>query len=145
AHIIPQIQSEYDLVTRSLVEIGALPRQVAFSQRQPLLAERTLSAINRVLDGDDDAVIAADRYATNTELFGRVITGMLNGDAKLGVARVSDPDIRRYLQHIDRMYNRYLAKPVQTVLYTAPDIYQIRNAADAIFRTSQGVLVQATG
>lgn len=144
AQIIPQIQSEYNLVTQTMVDDGAQPQQIAFSQRQPLLAERTLSSISRVLDGDNDAVIAADNFATNTVLFGRVLKGMLNGNPDMGVTRVTDPDTRRYLQHIDKMYDRHVAHPVEKVLLTAPDLYQIRSAANNIFSTSQSLLEQAT-
>ena len=142
--IIPEMQSEYNLVTQTLVADNAAPQQVAFSQRQPLLAERTLSSINRVLAGGNDAVIAADTFATNTKLFGLILKGMLNGNAKLGVTKVTDPDTRRYLEHINQMYDDYLDQPVQKVLATAPDIYQIRSAANNIFSTSQDLLQQAT-
>ena len=54
------------------------------------LAERILSSVNRVLAGDDDAVMAADSFGRDAALFGRVLDGMLNGNTVLGITKVTD-------------------------------------------------------
>jgi twitching motility protein PilJ len=55
AETVPQLQVEYEKVVEILLQRGAPASQVAVAQRQSLLAERILGAVNTVLAGDETA------------------------------------------------------------------------------------------
>lgn len=144
AQAIPQLQSEYQAVVDILVENNAAPDQVAFAQRQIWLTERILRSISRVLEGDDNAVIAADNFGRDATEFGRVLNGMLNGDDAMGVERITNPEALNYLGRISRLFDEFVTQSVDTILYTAPELFQVVSAADSIFRTSQDLLQEST-
>lgn len=144
AQAIPQLQSEYEAVVDILVENNAAPDQVAFAQRQIWLTERILRSISRVLEGDDNAVIAADNFGRDATEFGRVLNGMLEGDAAMGIERITNPEALNYLGRISRLFDEFVAQSVDAILYTAPELFQVSSAADTIFRTSQDLLQEST-
>jgi len=144
AQAIPQLQSEYEAVVDILVENDAAPDQVAFAHRQIWLTERILRSISRVLEGDDNAVIAADNFGRDATEFGRVLNGMLEGDAAMGIERITNPEALNYLGRISRLFDEFVAQSVDAILYTAPELFQVSSAADTIFRTSQDLLQEST-
>ncbi|MBL7251158.1 methyl-accepting chemotaxis protein [Alloalcanivorax sp. C16-2] len=144
AQAIPQLQSEYEAVVDILVENNAAPDQVAFAQRQIWLTERILRSISRVLEGDDNAVIAADNFGRDATEFGRVLNGMLEGDPAMGIERITNPEALNYLGRISRLFDEFVTQSVDAILYTAPELFQVASAADSIFRTSQDLLQEST-
>ncbi|NLC00321.1 twitching motility protein PilJ [Halopseudomonas formosensis] len=136
---VPQLQVEYEDVVDVLIESGASAHQVSMAQRQSLLAERILGSVNRVLAGDEDAVMAADSFGRDATLFGRVLDGMLHGNEVLGVTRVTDPDAVSRLEEIADLFS-YVSESVEQILLTSPELYQVRSAANNIFSDSQQLL-----
>ena len=72
AETVPQLQVEYEKVVEILLQRGAPAAQVAMAQRQSLLAERILGAVNTVLAGDENASQAADTFGRDAARFGQV-------------------------------------------------------------------------
>ena len=136
---VPQLQVEYEDVVDVLIASGAPADQVAIAQRQSLLAERILGSVNRGLEGDEDAVMAADSFGRDASLFGRVLQGMLEGNPSIGIAAVTDPDAASRLQEIQSLF-RYVSDSVDQILLTSPELYQVRTAANEIFSGSQLML-----
>ena len=139
ADTIPVLQEEYDLVVETLLENRAPASQVAVAQRQSLLAERIVRSVNKVLEGGDDAVMAADSFGQDTERFGRVLTGMLEGDAALNISRVRDADAIDSLNEIADSFAE-VNESVDEILQSSPELFQVRRAADDIFVDSQTLL-----
>ncbi|MCG8315513.1 MAG: type IV pili methyl-accepting chemotaxis transducer N-terminal domain-containing protein, partial [Pseudomonadales bacterium] len=139
ADTIPVLQEEYDLVVETLLENRAPASQVAVAQRQSLLAERIVRSVNKVLEGGDDAVMAADSFGQDTERFGRVLTGMLEGDAALNISRVRDADAIESLNEIADSFAE-VNESVDEILQSSPELFQVRRAADDIFVDSQTLL-----
>ncbi|GAA6132522.1 methyl-accepting chemotaxis protein [Halopseudomonas sabulinigri] len=136
---VPQLQVEYEDVVDVLISSGAPADQVAIAQRQSLLAERILGSVNRVLEGDQDSVMAADSFGRDASLFGRVLQGMLQGNAAIGITRVADPEAASRLEEIQSLF-RYVSDSVDQILLTSPELYQVRSAANEIFTDSQSLL-----
>ena len=144
AQTIPSLQAEYEGVVEILVMNGADPEQIAFAQRQSWLAERIVRSISKVLEGGDGAVIAADSFGRDASLFGRVMNGMIEGDSAMGIDQVNDPDALDYLAEVADLFDEFVTQSVDEILETAPELFQVRNAADTIFRRSQDLLQEAT-
>ncbi len=136
---IPQLQVEYEDVVDVLISSNAAADQVAIAQRQSLLAERILNSVNRVLAGDEDAVMAADSFGRDASLFGRVLQGMIEGNPSIGIERVTDPDAIIRLNDIADLFT-FVSESVDEILLTSPELYQVSLAASEIFTDSQLLL-----
>jgi twitching motility protein PilJ len=136
---IPQMQVEYDDVVQILLENGAPADQVSVAQRQSLLAERIVRSVKDVLSGDADAVIAADRFGRDAKLYGRVLKGMLHGNATMGISKVTDEDAIDGLNAITELFD-FVNQNVDAILESSPDLFKVRKAANTIFANSQTML-----
>jgi twitching motility protein PilJ len=143
AETIPQLQVEYEKVVDILLQNKAPASQVAVAQRQSLLAERILGSVNTVLSGDETAVQAADAFGRDASQFGRVLNGMLEGNATMKITQVEDRDARARLAEISELFE-FVSGSVDEILETSPELFQVREAAGKIFNTSQSLLDQAS-
>ena len=141
---IPQLQVEYEEVVDILLQSGAPSAQVAVAQRQSLLAERILGAVNKVLAGDEDSVQAADMFGRDASLFGRVLNAMLEGNRAMEITRVAEPEARERLAEIAELFE-FVSGSVDEILETSPELFQVRESAGNIFSTSQTLLDKASG
>jgi twitching motility protein PilJ len=143
AETIPQLQIESEKVVDILLQNRAPASQVALAQRQSLLAERILGAVNTVLSGDETAVQAADAFGRDATQFGRVLNGMLEGNATLKIAQVEDKDARARLAEIAELF-QFVSGSVDEILETSPELLEVREASSNIFTLSQTLLDEAS-
>ncbi len=141
---VPMLQAEYEGVVDIMVMGEASPDQVTIANRQSLLAERIVRAIDRVLAGGEGAVQAADSFGRDASQFGRVMNGMIEGDDALGIEMIEDPEALDYLAEIASLFDEFVNQSVDEILETAPELFQVRAAADNIFLRSQDLLVEST-
>ncbi|AZF44911.1 Methyl-accepting chemotaxis protein [Pseudomonas sp. R1-43-08] len=139
AETVPQLQIESEKVVDILLQRGAPASQVALAQRQSLLAERILGAVNTVLAGDETAVQAADAFGRDANRFGVV----LNGNPGLRITQVEDPDARARLGEIAELFE-FVSGSVDEILETSPQLFQVRASAGNIFNLSQTLLDEAS-
>ena len=141
---IPRLQVEYNDIVQVLLDGGAPADQVALAQRQSLLAERIARAVNNVLSGDEDAVIAADRFGRDATLFGRVLQGQTEGSAAMGISRVDDEEARYGLEAAAELFE-FVSQNIDAILEASPDLFRVRTAASDIFQNSQLLLTEISG
>ena len=143
ADTIPQLQVENEEIVDILIERGAPASQVVVAQRQALLAERILGAINKILTGDEAAVQAADSFGRDASLFGRVLKAMSEGNASMGIAKITDPEAVGRLNEANKLFE-FVSGNVDEILATSPELLQIRSAVGLIYRGSQALLGSAS-
>ncbi|KXJ30530.1 MULTISPECIES: methyl-accepting chemotaxis protein [Pseudomonas] len=143
ADTIPQLQVENEEVVDILIERGAPAGQVVVAQRQALLAERILGAINKILTGDEAAVQAADSFGRDASLFGRVLKAMREGNASMGIAKITDPEAVSRLNEANKLFE-FVSGNVDEILATSPELLQIRSAVGLIYQGSQALLGSAS-
>ena len=131
AETIPQLQVEYDEIVEILLDNDAPADQVAVAQRQSWLAERIVRSVDKVLGGGEDAVMAADAFGRDASLFGRVLNGMIEGNVAMNLSQVSDEVAELF---------EFVSGSVDEILETSPELFQVREASDAIFADSQLLL-----
>ncbi|MGK0444073.1 MAG: twitching motility protein PilJ [Bermanella sp.] len=136
---IPQLQVEYDEVVEILLDNDAPAEQVAVAQRQSWLAERIVRSVNKVLTGGDDAVMAADSFGRDANLFGRVLSGMIEGNVAMNIQPVKDGEAIDSLAEISELFE-FVAGSVDEILETSPELFQVRESANNIFNLSQALL-----
>ena len=143
AETIPQLQIEYEEVVDILIENGAPADQITVAQRQILLAERILAAVNRVLAGTVDSIQAADSFGRDASLFGRVLKGMQQGNPAMQISQVTDPEAINRLKAISELFT-FVAGTADEILKTSPELFQVHESAAEIFSISQHLLEQSS-
>lgn len=143
AETIPQLQVEYDEIVEILLDSGAPADQVAVAQRQSWLAERIVRSVNKVLAGGDDAVMAADAFGRDASLFGRVLNGMIEGNIAMNISQVKNEEAIFALSEVAELFE-FVSGSVDEILETSPELFQVRESADAIFIDSRSLLEQAS-
>ena len=141
---VPDLQAEYDIVIEGMLRTNASANQIAIAKQQSVLAERILRSVNKVLQGGADAVTSADAFGRDASQFERVLKGMLDGDAALGVQQVTDPEAQDALSAIADSFDKSVKQSANAILETSPELFQVREAADSIFSDSQGLLQSTT-
>ena len=139
AETIPQLQVENEEIVDILIERGAPASQVVVAQRQSLLAERILGSINKILTGDEAAVQAADSFGRDASLFGRVLKAMREGNASMGIAKITDSEAVGRLNEANKLFE-FVSGNVDEILATSPELLQIRAAVGQIYTGSQALL-----
>ena len=140
---VPQLQLEYNEVLEILLETNASADQVAIVQRQPLLAERMVNSLARILAAREDSIIAADSFNRDTQLFSRVLNGMRQGDAALEITPVTNPEVADRLDEIADIFS-FVSDSVNDVLDYSPELFLVRTSAETVFTDSQQLLQQTS-
>ena len=140
---IPQLQIEYEDVVTILLENDAPADQISVAERQSLRAERIVRSVNNILTGDEDAAIAANRFGEDATLFGRVMNSMFDGNDAMEISKVTDEDAIYGLEAIAELFE-FVDSNVKAILETSPELFKVRNAANAIFQNSRVLLDDAS-
>ncbi len=128
---IPTLLAMSDEVVASMTEQHAPADQVYIATRQLMLTQRIAANVNRVLEGGEEAVTAADRFGRDAALFGRVIEDMLKGNPHMRIKRIADPNSRAKLQEVRKLFLS-IRSQVGGILERSPEMFQVSGAADAI-------------
>ena len=140
---MPQLQIEYDEVVSILLDSNAPADQIALAQRQPWLAERIMGNVTRVLEGGNDAVMAADSFGRDAKLFGRGLSAMLQGNPAMGISRITNEQATGRLIEIAELFV-FIDRTVDEILEMSPELFQARQGADLIFADAQQLLQQTS-
>ena len=138
---IPNLLAVSDEVVNSMADQGAKPDQVYIATRQLMLTQRISSNVNRVLDGGEAAITAADRFGRDAALFGRVLEDMLRGNANLGIDKIVNKESRVKLQNVQTLFKE-LRNQVGAILERSPEMFQVSGAAENILNSSANLLQQ---
>jgi twitching motility protein PilJ len=128
AELIPQLQEFSDEVVRILVRNKAPQSQVYIATNQLMLAQRIEANVGKVLAGGDTTATAVDQFSQDAERFGRILEGMLRGDAELNVAQIVDPEAEGKLREAAMLFGS-VADHAQEIIETAPQVIPALNAA----------------
>ncbi len=114
--------------------------QVIIAKNQVFIAERILRSISSVLTGTASSRESADDFSADTETFGSYLEAQLNGNAELGVERLSDPALRESLNGIKTEYDDVLKSASSVILKNSSQIVKVRQASASIFSQSDELL-----
>lgn len=138
---IPNLLAVSDDVVTIMAEQGAPPDQIYIATRQLMLTQRISSNVNRVLDGGEEAITAADRFGRDAALFGRVVEDMLRGNRNLGIRQITHPKSREKLKAVQALFKE-LRNQVGAILERSPEMFQVSDAAESILAASPVLLEQ---
>ena len=132
---VPRIQNLLDKAATRLVKVNADRDQVYQTGRELLYAEQIGRHIGEMLRGGIGNITAAERLGRSTDQFGVVLTGLLEGSRDLGLSKVSDPEARKELENVKKLFGS-IQKQVDQVLERSPELFRVRDSADSVFITS---------
>ncbi|MDF3031028.1 MAG: pilJ [Moraxellaceae bacterium] len=141
---MPDLQAEYDIVVEGMLRARAAPSQISIAKQQTVLAERILRSVNKVLVGGADAVTSAEAFGRDATEFERILRGMLEGNAELGIQQVGDTEAQDALAAIADAYEQNIKESAKAILTTSPELFRVREASDAMFADSKGLLDATT-
>lgn len=123
---IPEVQVHYNNAINQMLSNGIGAQQILLAKNQVILAERILRSINAVAAGSRSTFGSADDFQADTEQFGDVLYGQLNGNAELNIARINNAPIRDTLSIIAEIYDQRLKPSVKQIFDGAQNISLIR-------------------
>jgi twitching motility protein PilJ len=134
-----QLLALSDEVATLMANSGASQEQVYVASRQLMLSQRIVNNVNRVLEGGEGSVTAADRFGRDAALFGRVVDGLLNGNKGMGIQQVKDVNVRAKLEEVNKLFGE-ISQQVSSILERTPEMFQVSEASYEIVRRSDELL-----
>jgi len=134
-----QLLAMTDEVATLMAQKGSPADQVYIASRQLMLSQRIINNVNRVLEGGEGAVTAADRFGRDAALYGRVVNGMLEGDKALNIKQVRDDEIVSKLEDVNDLFGM-LGQQVSGILERSPEMFQVSEAIQNVLNDSDQLL-----
>jgi len=140
---LPELQAEHNFIVEILLGADAPADQVAVAQMQSWRAERIGRNVDKMLRGGGDAMSAADQFNLDANLFGKVLTGMKDGDVAMSISRVTDRDALESLTEIGDLFE-FVSSSVREIFEASPALFKARQSADALLDDGP-VLLESLG
>ena len=141
---LSQINTLFDDIAKSLASNRSDARQVYQVTKQLQIGEQIAGDLRRMLNETGASVnTAAERFGRNVRLFGQVLKGMQDGDARTGVERITLPESVGKLTTLNELF-RALDTEASRIAEKAPEIVKAQNAAQSI-NAQSGALVDTVG
>lgn len=134
-----QLLAQTDEVATLMAQKGATPDQVYIASRQLMLSQRIINNVNRVLEGGEGAVTAADRFGRDAALYGRVLNGLLEGDKSLNIRAVDDDDVLAKVEEVSDLFDM-LGQQVSGILERSPEMFLVSEAVQNVLDESDSLL-----
>ena len=131
------IMSHSQAIVQILLDKRAPAREIALATRQLLLAQQIDNHLHVILHPAVDFTKSADYSAVvkDTSLFERTLEAMLNGDAAMGVLRLTGTDAAQELRATGDLF-RDMSNDVGKILEAAPVLLNVRRSADDLLSAS---------
>ncbi len=136
---LPELQAEHDLVVDVLLNTGAPADQAVVAQKQFWRAERIGRNVDKMLRGGRDSAFAAEQFSLDSNMFGKVLTGMRKGDAAMGVSRITEPQAQASLDDISDLFEFVNSSAVE-IFDASPALFAARQASDGVLDDSPKLL-----
>jgi len=124
------------------VQSGGSARQNALAAQLVMLTQRMAKNANTMLAGDIVDPEVAFLLGKDTLTFRDTLQGLIQGDARLRIARVGDPEMRGKLAELDAAYQQYQASS-RDILGNIQKLVSAKRAARDLFNDSETLLAAA--
>lgn len=132
---LPELQQEHTQVVEILLSERAPAGQVAVAQAQSWRAERIGRNVDKMLQGDAGAELAAEQFNRDANLFGQVLEGMKNGDSQLGITQITGQKAQASLESITKRF-AFVSSSIQEISDATPALLSASQANNAILHDS---------
>ena len=125
-----------------LTDKNASASQVYIASRQMQLADRMGGRVSKILTGGDETQVSAAGLERDSRLYKAVVDGLLDGQSELNIRPLDNAAAKQIVSDVAAQWAT-VAEPVATILNAANHLQEAKDAADASFTDSQGVLLRA--
>ena len=139
----PEVIIKLDEAAGLMIEGGESSRQVFLASAQFLLPARMQANLSDMLSGSTGAATAANLIAEDAATFRRALDLLIKGDKDRGVTPVADKAILAQLETAAESFSA-LESGVELIQKSAPEFFQMREAADTVFENARTLLTSAT-
>ncbi len=139
---VPRLSFQLDEVVRALSDANAPASQISIANRQIVLADRMSRRVTEIVAGGENTVSAADALSRDATVFAQVLEGFKDGNAELGVAKVTTPAGLAALAAVETLYAEAQAD-LDIVLGASADLAEVQGAATQISEESNVLLENA--
>ncbi|MBS0566959.1 MAG: methyl-accepting chemotaxis protein [Proteobacteria bacterium] len=136
------LNSRMDEVVKILTERGAAGAQVMIASRQMLYADRMQRRAQAIVAGGEDSPSAAAGLQRDSQFYGVVLAGLINGNADLNIRALDNASAKEILNDINKQWID-LAPQVTKLFEAAPTLQAVKQAADKASIDSQTLLFKA--
>ncbi len=140
---VPVLDSRMDQVASIVKQGGGSANQTYTVVNQMLLGDRMIRRALEVQTGGEDAQTAADGLARDEQLYGAVLSGLIQGNSEVGVSALPQPAARNILGTVNKGWQG-VSDPLNKLLAAAPTLVEVKQAANQASVDSQSVLLRAS-
>jgi len=141
---LPELQAEHTNIVEILLENNAPGEQISVAQMQSWRAERIGRNVDKMLRGGGDATEAADQFNLDASLFGKVLHGMKQGDAPMGISKITDRDAVQSLNEISDLFD-FVNSSVREIFEASPSLFAARQATETLLDDAPKLQETLTG
>lgn len=143
-NIIPSLKADSEGLVDVLVQNGAPVDQVTMAERQVLRIERMRNSVNQALEvqSSKQSTAAANAFKDHVVKFEGSLRAMQVGNRLLGVSAVRNSEATARLRRISDNFVS-VATSKDQVLKSAPELFDVRTAANQISGSSEAMLDRA--
>lgn len=130
---LPALLVRLDEIGRSLAggnEAGIIEQVRLLGQSQQLL-QRMAGHAARIRAGNADAISAADSFNRDRTVLARILGGLQDGDAELGMEAITQAEASKALTQVRQSYIAIQPR-VDALLASAPAVLETHEAADSL-------------
>lgn len=136
--LLPQLQRNFEDVVKILLKQKASQHQVFLATNQLMLAQRIEHNASRVLAGGQATDIAIEQFGKDAEQFGKVLEGMLRGDAEMGIQQVANAEVEQKLREVAMLFTT-IKQHAEEIIRITPNVLPAVDAANKLTESSDVV------
>ena len=140
---VPVLDSRMDQVASIVKQGGGSANQTYTVVNQMLLGDRMIRRALEVQTGGEGAQTAADGLARDAQLYGAVLSGLIQGNSEVGVSQLPQPAAHNILETVSNGWQG-ISDPLNKLLAAAPTLVEVKQAANQASVDSQSVLLRAS-
>jgi len=114
---------------------------IQVASRQLWLLQRALGSLEQVRAGGAQAQQAAEQFARDAALYGRVLDGLLEGSARMNIQPVQVPEVRATLRELATNYPT-VRRHIDSIKELAPELQLTSQAASELRGNLDAALAQ---
>jgi len=139
---LSMLNSRMTEVVNILTDRGATASQVYITSRQMQLADRMGGRVSRILAGGEETQASAAGLERDSRLYQAVLNGLMEGASELNIKPLDNANAKEIVTDVAGTWAS-VGEPVKVILDAATALQEVKDAADASFTDSQGVLLRA--
>jgi twitching motility protein PilJ len=126
-----ELLTQTSQVVDQLVARDVPPDRIQAASRQLWVLQRALGSLEQVQAGGADAPEAAQSFARDAALYGRVLDGLLQGSARMNIEPVQAPEVRASLRTFATNY-KPVRRHIDSIKELAPELKNTTQAANEL-------------